>query len=446
MEPNAKRRNDRQLTKDDASDEEEEVVDPGNFARASEDVLKQRKIVRARRGADVGGAPKAANPFAGIQLAAAAGGVPAANPFTGVSFTAGGATPAPTPTKPPAAAAPAAAAPAQPAEQAAPAGGDQAAAAQPAAAGEQHAEEKAAEALKAAEAPKPAAAASGGFGSFGAGAGAGGGGLAFGSSGGFGSTAGGFGSLAGSTGATFSFGGAATAASGGSSIFSFSTTAAPSFGLAGGAAASGSDAAPAPAPAPSAGGSLFGATPASGTPLFGAAAPAAPKVELPQGGAVPTGEEDERTLFSGEGALFEFGTDKQWRERGRGEMRVNVNSSGQGRLVMRQKGNLRLLMNANLWGEMQVSKMEGGKGATFACVNAAVPGDQGKKEGGAGGEAAVAGGEAAAGGDADAKPAAAPHLATFALRIKAPDVLDQFIAAVNAHKAGGKKGGEEAAA
>lgn len=28
---------------------------------------------------------------------------------------------------------------------------------------------------------------------------------------------------------------------------------------------------------------------------------------------------------------------------------------------MRQKGNLRLLMNANLWGEMQVSKMEGGK-------------------------------------------------------------------------------------
>lgn len=86
------------------------------------------------------------------------------------------------------------------------------------------------------------------------------------------------------------------------------------------------------------------------------------------------------------------------------------------------------------------------QGATFACVNAAVPGDQGKKEGGAGGEAAVAGGEAAAGGDADAKPAAAPHLATFALRIKAPDVLDQFIAAVNAHKAGGKKGGEEAAA
>jgi hypothetical protein len=119
--------------------------------------------------------------------------------------------------------------------------------------------------------------------------------------------------------------------------------------------------------------------------------------------------------------LFEFDASKQWRERGRGEMRVNAAPrfgarcvweceaqlppcrlpcctdchavlrcpalpacqqtgthaclaptscprdlpfpccSGQARLVMRQKGNLRLLMNANLWGEMQVSKMEGGK-------------------------------------------------------------------------------------
>lgn len=129
---------------------------------------------------------------------------------------------------------------------------------------------------------------------------------------------------------------------------------------------------------------------------------------------------------AGEGALFEFDASKQWRERGRGEMRLNVAPryvqqrsaadgwvglriaclrqqvhvlpgrgpalsvtyataspscllhhtstswptcipcahvarSGQARLVMRQKGNLRLLLNANLWAEMQVSKMEGGK-------------------------------------------------------------------------------------
>lgn len=33
----------------------------------------------------------------------------------------------------------------------------------------------------------------------------------------------------------------------------------------------------------------------------------------------------------------------------------------QGRLVMRQRGNLRLLMNANLWPDMPAARMEGGK-------------------------------------------------------------------------------------
>ena len=42
-------------------------------------------------------------------------------------------------------------------------------------------------------------------------------------------------------------------------------------------------------------------------------------------------------------------------------MRVNVASNGRARLVMRQRGNLGVLMNANLWPEMQVTKMEGGK-------------------------------------------------------------------------------------
>ena len=62
----------------------------------------------------------------------------------------------------------------------------------------------------------------------------------------------------------------------------------------------------------------------------------------------------------------------------------------------------------------------GPQGVTFACVNAALPGEEAK------------------GGDESA-PAPAPHLATFALRIKAPELLDQFVAAVNEHKAGGKK-------
>ncbi len=80
------------------------------------------------------------------------------------------------------------------------------------------------------------------------------------------------------------------------------------------------------------------------------------------------------------------------------------------------------------------------QGVTFACINAAGPADETGKQEGGGGEAA---------GDAGAPaPAAAvaPKLATFALRIKAPDVLDQFVAAVNAHKAGSKKASAEDAA
>ena len=75
------------------------------------------------------------------------------------------------------------------------------------------------------------------------------------------------------------------------------------------------------------------------------------------------------------------------------------------------------------------------QGVTFACVNAAAPGE----EGGAG-EGDAASGAAAAG----AAAAGEPKLATFALRIKMGEVLDQFVAAVNAHKAGGAGGGKKA--
>ena len=102
-----------------------------------------------------------------------------------------------------------------------------------------------------------------------------------------------------SSGGAFSVG-AAPAASSAASIFRFSTAAAPACRFGGASrAAAGGDAAGAAA-APAAGGtSLFGATPASGTPLFGAAQAAPPKVELPGEQAVQTGEEDERTVFSG---------------------------------------------------------------------------------------------------------------------------------------------------
>ena len=72
---------------------------------------------------------------------------------------------------------------------------------------------------------------------------------------------------------------------------------------------------------------------------------------------------------------------------------------------------------------------------TFACVNAAAPGEDAGKAAGEGGTE----GEGTSG-------ASQPHLATFALRIKASEVLDAFVAAVNQHKAGGAgKAGEAAA-
>jgi RanBP1 domain len=77
---------------------------------------------------------------------------------------------------------------------------------------------------------------------------------------------------------------------------------------------------------------------------------------------VKTGEEGEATVFRGDGVLFEFCDDeKTWKERGRGEMRVNVPHEGPARMVMRQRGNLRLLLNAALWPEMPVNVMDGGK-------------------------------------------------------------------------------------
>ncbi len=70
------------------------------------------------------------------------------------------------------------------------------------------------------------------------------------------------------------------------------------------------------------------------------------------------------------------------------------------------------------------------QGVTFACVNAAVVGEEeGAKDKDAAATAAAA----------ESKDKEAGKLATYALRIKSPDVLQAFIEAANAHKAGGAK-------
>ena len=89
---------------------------------------------------------------------------------------------------------------------------------------------------------------------------------------------------------------------------------------------------------------------------------------------VKTGEEEEECIFASEGALYEFvaeeGKGSTWKERGRGEMRINLGKNGGARMVMRAKGNFRLILNAAMWKDMKFSKMEGGKGVSFPCKNA----------------------------------------------------------------------------
>lgn len=74
-----------------------------------------------------------------------------------------------------------------------------------------------------------------------------------------------------------------------------------------------------------------------------------------------TGEEDEAVLWSGEGSLYEFDAAKAWKERGKGDLKINRAPGRPARFVMRQRGQHRLLMNANLWPQMKVTQMDGGK-------------------------------------------------------------------------------------
>ena len=67
-----------------------------------------------------------------------------------------------------------------------------------------------------------------------------------------------------------------------------------------------------------------------------------------------TGEEDELVLFTSDASLFVFGADKAWKDRGKGEIRINRTLDGNARVLMRQKGNYRLMLNANLFPAMNV--------------------------------------------------------------------------------------------
>ena len=143
---------------------------------------------------------------------------------------------------------------------------------------------------------------------------------------------------------------------------------------------------------------------------------------------VVTGEEAERTVYSADGALFEF-ADGCWKERGRGELRVNVakEEPRRARLIMRSKGNLRLLLNASLASFVTCTKMDGQRGASFPAINCASQSDaadEKKEEGKDEKDAAAAASASASGTAAEAEPS----LSTFAFRVaRGGGSIDAFV-------------------
>ncbi|XXG56076.1 hypothetical protein AAC387_Pa03g3586 [Persea americana] len=117
---------------------------------------------------------------------------------------------------------------------------------------------------------------------------------------------------------------------------------------------------------------------------------------------IETGEENEKAVFMADAVLFEY-LDGGWKERGKGELKLNVSTMGlkRARLVMRARGNYRLILNANLYPDMKLTNMDK-RGITFACMNSAGDGKEG--------------------------------LVTFALKFKDASIVEEFRGSVMVHK------------
>lgn len=117
---------------------------------------------------------------------------------------------------------------------------------------------------------------------------------------------------------------------------------------------------------------------------------------------VETGEENEEVIFNADSMLYEF-IDGSWKERGKGEIKINVSkpAKDKARLLMRARGNYRLILNASLFPDMKLTSMDK-KGLSFACVNSTGEGTSG--------------------------------FSTFALKFKDPSIVEEFRTAVDTHK------------
>ncbi|XP_051135799.1 nuclear pore complex protein NUP50A-like [Andrographis paniculata] len=154
-------------------------------------------------------------------------------------------------------------------------------------------------------------------------------------------------------------------------------------------------------------GKSFGPSTNGTTSIFGKSAKNAStnegsKIPPMQEVTVETGEENEKSVFTGDSVLYEY-ADGAWKERGKGEVKVNAATTGTGkaRLIMRARGNYRLILNASLFPDMKLTNMDK-KGVTFACMNSAAEGKEG--------------------------------LSTVALRFKDAFVVEEFKGVVNEYK------------
>jgi hypothetical protein len=155
-----------------------------------------------------------------------------------------------------------------------------------------------------------------------------------------------------------------------------------------------------------------------------------------------TGEEDESTVWSSKAALYHFekrGDKSSWRERGIGMLRVNVAPSGRARMVMRQLGNLKLLLNAAIFPDLKLECTENMPRVSFCCANQASEvatggGQEAKQPKGVGGEGST--------GDTLAGTESSCSMATYALKMGSIEKVKAFLEQVNRLKENGGEQGE----
>ncbi|KAG6452625.1 hypothetical protein O3G_MSEX007721 [Manduca sexta] len=94
-----------------------------------------------------------------------------------------------------------------------------------------------------------------------------------------------------------------------------------------------------------------------------------PIVPLPAEVKVRTGEEDETVIFASRAKLFRF-IDKQWKERGLGEMKLlKHNVTGKVRVLMRREQIHKICANHIISGEMEIKPMKNETKAYFWVAN-----------------------------------------------------------------------------